>query len=894
MRLIGRGILIGLLALVFWWSSAFFAGLFQEKQRDFSTPYPEIPADRVDVYLLTEATSDANAPAEPPTLQVGETVTEPRHSPNILRFALDQKVDRLQITSMALLPASAYPTPELDKLKGLEEPGELLPPYSLKYRLFDKAGQLLHEQQYWLETRPVSWLNWQDKYAVPELFVSESRYHLAHRQAIFLRLSEWPQASQLELEMANQPESIEGAVVYVQQRFKRDKEEITQFWRKLSETKRAAVTEDKHIYPHYLWSNAEIETLLSRPWQRIGPLGIVDQDFRTLGFYRVGELGSPLLPETNQPVRPERTLWLADNKRLTLPVYSAGRVVLNLRALEPAPEGAEVYLRWHTVDDQAPVDRQIKLDAATEQWQAMLQPGLLELWSDQVVEVERMEMPDQASMQHDPHFTRLLLLTPDNPLEYQINHHGTESTPLRIELRAFKEPTNMSTALPAKVSAHWMAKGKELDTSYHDIDPQPALYERLADDRISPAAEQLDHVVSMPSFGFYRASPNLDRLRLQATSPVLVQVSTRPPKLPLIRELPRHRRNWFDDEQFMSSWFALRPEQYQTHMREQASRLLVMQHKPLRETDEDALDTRVGEVLHPLDRSANVVHLLLPEKDESSLAQSSPQRIFYALAQPPRDKAINARVTFTKDAFSQTVRPTLVFIGDRQEPQEVSIALDGQEVMRKWLGGPWGKVALPAIRSGQRDFRLAPANGQWYLNMLASPATPKAMASSRKITMPPMLLATEGYQIAPKTPLRYQVEKKDALTMLSFTLYREPQMAFNKDQNKQTPNSQTKLEVSLLAEPRDGQHTGLSIPVRQWLLDRPNDPEQNGWQLNQGNKRVDSGQRFVYVLAEDLPAGSYQVQVKVLSGPGGLLRTTRLTERDAIEIDYYREPVHAY
>ncbi len=882
MRWLGRALIVVLACLLAWFVSPYFSGFFQREHLDLTTPYPEIPADRIDVYRLNPIKGNPD-----------ELNTE--RAEHRLSFRLDQTIDRLQITSMALLSAADYPAPvQLNIAEHEEHQAPSLPPYKLTYRLVDNDGDILYAQTYWLQTRPVNWLNWKNKYPVPELFVSDSGHHLSERQAIFLRLDAWPEARELQLELVDPPEQVKGAVVYVQQRSSRDQEEITQLWRKLSEPKRAELTNDKHIYPHYLWSNTEIETLLAKQWLRVGPNGIVGQDFQTLGLYHVEDLATQIITEQVGPERADRTLWVAKDKRLTFPVYEKGHVALRLRQFDAARAGALLHLRWHSAGTEPPIDMQVRLEQETVNWHTELAPGLLELWSDQVIEVERTDMPDPSSMTHDWHFSRLFLLSPDKPLDYAIHHQTGSSTPIRIELRAFKDAANMFTEAPAEVSAHWFSEDEERDRSHYALALEPSVYERLADDRVSSASEQHQHVVSVPVYGFYRAPAKLDRLRLRSNTPVLVQVSSRPPNLPLFRALPRHSRNWFDDESFIASWFSIRPEGYQRIMSENASRLLVVQHRPLAEQAEDPNEEKVGDVLHPMEKRANLVQMLLPKATLAQVSEQSPQRVFHRI-DASGSKAVSTKLNFIKERFSPSVKPSLVFLRDTEQGQEVTVTLDQQVLVNKWVGGKWGKLALPAVRSGSRAMRIKSDEAAWYVNMLSPDTMTQKPSTALSAETAPYLLATEGYQLHRDMPLNYQVDKTSQLSILHFTFFRDALRSGRMDKtDQQTPAQETAIEVKLLSRLPDGAYPGLTLPERRWVLAAPESPELAGWLLHQGSKRIDAGQSFVFALAEDLPEGTYQLQVKVLSGPSGLLRVTRSIPQEAVDIDYYREPVYAY
>jgi hypothetical protein len=870
MRILGRSLLLLFLILLIWLAYGIWSQVFQNDHLDLATPYPNAVTERNDVYLL----STAKTPSSPATLI----------------FNLDQRIERLQIAAIPLFPLSDS-HPERFNPANVEalRQNKNTPKYAIEYSLFDDNNTLLSHETYWFNAKPTPWAQQPDQTLVPELFVSDANYYAGTRQSIYLRMENWPSARKLELRMHHQPNEIDGASVYVRQHFNRDKEEITALWRKLSDNKRTRYTQNVHMYPHYIWSSNEIDSLLSNYWQQQGPEGIVGKDFTTMGLYRVvSTQPAESLAGTN-PSQPTSSLIVSENKNLTFPIHTAGEVKLSFRPLQTDAIGKTLTLTLHPFDSSPAIIIQQLISQAAASWTGILPKGLLELSADPVLEIELQQTPDELTASHTQHLSRYYWITADKPLTYPIEHWRGQKTPIKIELRAIISQPGLVTAKDAIVNANWITTKKgSIDVRFRhrlNLDYQTSSYEHFSNSKIIGTDGKIADSLSEEKSAYYLAAENINQLQITSTSPVLVKVSSRPFELPLVRTVPTHNRGWFDEEDYLPTWFPLRPEQHHILVNQGDSAMIRTQHRPLVDRYAALDEEFIGEQIPPNQAQANLNQILLPVNNEEQLIASSSARRYRQLNSNNTLLKGPMNLNFINDNNRHTLSPSLIFQSNKSAAREVTIKLDNQDIHSQWISGHWGKVTLPKISKGSRTLDINNTNETWLVNHVDY------------VKDADYLLLKEAFSLNKRSTITYTIKKESSETLLNFTYYQE--LANKAVQGVLAED--TVIEVKLLnikqssaANVSADMSSSMTIPIRHWRLLPDSSSSEQGLMLNRGNRKTNSGTHFVYSLGDDLPAGKYQIQFSLIEGSEGYLNVSRLTPKPGTEIDYFRESIHAY
>ncbi|UZE94848.1 hypothetical protein [Alkalimarinus alittae] len=896
MRILGRSILFLCLILFIGLCYKLWQDLYQHDHLNIATPYPNAVTERNDVYLLSNT-------------KAGSLTADTDIPSSTLSFKIDQRIERLQVSTIALFPIPDN-NPEAFNQKNVDimRQQKQYPRYSIEYTLLDEHNNHLSQNTYWFNAKPSRWVHQhenqqdvnlkEDRIAhsdnendlVPEIFLSDSSVHAGTRQTIFLRMSHWPTARRLKIRLQHQPAEIAGASIYVRQNFSRSQEEATTLWRKLSESKRTRLTEGVNMYPHYIWTSAEIDALLSNYWQHLGPDGVVDVDFTTLGLYRVTDAQPATVADNSSPSLPASTLVVSKGQNLTFPIHSTGEVQLTYSPLNPNINNQDITLTFHNLDAPTPTIVKQAINPTVSTWQGTIPKGLLEISADQALEIEFQKMPDEESEHHKKHFKRYFLVGPNQPLTYPIEHWQGQATPVQIKTRAIINPSGLSTDINTTTTANWLTdKNTAVNSNSHEtplshrlsLDYQPSRYERLAGGQLTMNEAEFTNRVSVEKSAYYLAPSSIHTLQITSTSPVLVDVSTRPFKLPLLRNIPDHNRSWFDDESYIPTWFNLRPNDYHTLISQDQSVMLRTQHRPLIDREASLNEQFTSEQIPPDQAQSNLNQILVPESSDEKLSTASPVRRYRQLS--PASTQLNQpkKLNFSNTSSHRTLSPSLVYTSENGNPRKIDIALDNQVIHSQWITGKWGKITLPQITKGLRSLAIRGSTEQWFTNQVDFKIGER------------YLIQKDAYSLT-KQQMTYTINKTTADTLLNFTYYRETTNNAIED---------TLIEVRLLnTKPNDSAEKKLSnsmtIPIRHWRLapssGSGSESKEHGLMLNRGDRKTDTGSHFVYRLGDDLPVGQYQVQFSLLEGSEGYFNVSRLTPIEGVEIDYFRESNDAY
>lgn len=811
MRWFGWGLFVAILAVSSWYLVNLTNTFISDTQVDTTNPYPDVDSARRNAYLLEKS--------------------------EWLSFDLEANSDRLRINTTAAVNDT------------LPEEADIR--YSIEYKVTDSKGNELSSGLHWLKTKASSQVEVPDGQIIPRYFFSEKKYKAGIIQPLYLRTEDWPAARQLFIRFSESESALLGVAVTVAQRLPKSKGEISILWRRMGEAKRQQIAAQHHIYPHFLLTESEIEAILSHDWKQVGPSGVDKLDFRSIGLFTVGE-HSPSIKLISQN---KAGLFVDAGRNLTVPIHKDGLVTLEFKEEDGNAIDASVLVRWHPYEAGIPEDYHLSLQDGQNVWSANLKAGLLEIVSTTYLNITPLVTPDEETTAHPKHYRRPILLTPELPLSYSINHLSNQLTPIRVALRSM-QIDNFGHSIPdSRVDATWQS-GDQISTSIHYPDYAPSLYDRQM-------LQESSGWVSKPQMYYFINSRDVDSVTFTSNSPVLIQVSTRLEKLPLTRSIPIHQRGWFDPKNYQNLWYPVRPTEYRQRLYGGATLPIHSQHKPVISDSDDFTDLSVVTQYHPIEESALALRIMSPLSDESKLTQISSFRRYRKLT---NDSKI---VELESDSEISSISPAIIFRKGAESPFQVQVNIDGTTILNRWVMGASGKLSLPSLSPGRKQITINSVSGDWYINHVDVGT--------------PSLVEYQCYLLGKDQPLSFMVQKDFPQLLVNLQLF----VAMSE-------NRRSVIELELHHTLPVGEFSAYSVPIRRWQIDPPHYGQAAGFALNKEAMEVNSGTRFVYLLNEDLPQGQYLIKVRLLSGAPGFLRLTGQEKHPETEVNIYREELYGY
>jgi hypothetical protein len=643
----------------------------------------------------------------------GENYKDGEKNPTSLQFPV--QTDRGEVR---LISSANISDIEAARKAHLANPGQRWD-YQLVAEFLDSAGEILEQRQYHISANLMEMQRPDGSIGSGSFYLDSGLNPLSGEINIINLQGLSDKISGLRVKLVQADAAIVDVSLRVFQPKLNSQQETAHQWQRLSSQQRQDLARAAVLDPALLQTH-EKQNLLRNANQAIGPLGVEGRDYLVRDLYILFEnQGAPQAA----PIASVGSVFDQQNFA-TIPIpASGGKIRLDISA-SPRPEGSvssvgrEIKLRWYGSGVFQRSSSSIVWQGVALQHSLKLQGGLLELEGPReliaraFLENDEANQPDQVNQakeitpvaQHE----RAFFASQSQPVEYAISA-SAELSGLRLTVRSLM-PGQLT---PTK--AHYTAfdaAGKQLGQGLLPIPAKAAHYERvMADYSANGNDPKLANILSEPVHGFFVLPANTARFSVRAEpgngqgkneGSILVVAHTRPWALAREQRIPDDSYAYDAQGKRIPAWFLLRPQNEESMISNDRSRLLSLQSRPLEMTQEQ------GKIL-------------------SGAAQWQDYRPRGNwLARPiytPRDVEVPYREEVLPTMFSpvglgQTksieippyqgttvVQPTLVWLGPNKAT-ELEISLDGKPFYSIAAHGPYGQYQLPAIAAGRHTVEV--------------------------------------------------------------------------------------------------------------------------------------------------------------------------------------------
>ena len=633
----------------------------------------------------------------------------------------------------------------------------------------------------------------------------------------------------VRLRLAQSDPRMQDVVVRAYELVPNPEGKLDQLWAGLSRTQREKAARG-NVYPQDFLEPGEKRNLMRASWHPLGPQGIPDTDYVLRRMYVLKDLEGLEIQEPPLPVGP-----VADAGRcFTMPVPEQGmRLGIRFIPLEPLTAVASVTVKWYGRSLRERASISVAVGETGGEVSRFFAGGLIQCISPVPVRIVVTEGDggERTPVVFDPLYQRGFVAGRENTVRYDLVRGRTGPVPMRLRFRlpdVLVDPPDIFVRLVdgAGTVRKTLRPGR--------IDWVASLYDRIVGDPEAP-------LPSDPESLFILVPNSIDQVVIDATSPVLVDASTRPRGLARRINVPEDGYRMVDEDSLRQpAWFPMYPSGYRTMYGREDSVLLKVQYRPP-EDDPDLLAQRYlwesfrpggrwqgGEVIVPVEQALRV-------RDESLNAR------FVSLGS--RERTLELR----RSKGDIRVRPTVLYVYVTP-PAELKVMVDGRLFFAPRLLTPKGTLRLPPLEPGKHAMKiLAPAGVKTYINQVAS----REKAVVRRF----------GYCL--ETPLSFPVRKRT----------REQEIINLEFYSKGEGRTEIRTRIKGPASVQGRLLPELTIRERIFSVR----PGTGVVPVLMGKiARLRSAESMLVFLGEDLPPGNYVLEVDRISGPVGYVAAYRV------------------
>jgi hypothetical protein len=504
---------------------------------------------------------------------------------------------------------------------------------------------------------------------------------------------------------------------------------------------------------------------------------------------------------------------------------------------------------WHPDELELPRTRSIPLIDGQPTNEQRIGGGLLEFRSREEITLRviwRPEASDDASSARELPATaeplRAFAAPSSLPLNYSITHVEQQPTPLRVSLRRRIAPPAASAAFNTvlkaasrRVAMVWLDNtGTPLHREVLTTREQCSQYDLVTGE--SPSTR-----LTEPATFHYALPPAVAQLRFVAEDDsVLIVVCTRPDELQRTQRLPDEGTQSGRLESAARTWFPLQPDNAMVHRRHHQSLVMKVQARPPDRDPAILAGHYEWESFQP--RSFWQGRYFLTRRESSGPLREEASNTTYC-EWPIRHAE---RLTVRPPRGAAELRPRLIYVADHLAAQPIRLILDE----RAWFSfrprALQGELVLPELSS-------AIADSGHSLQIVAEPGIRIFLRSL--LTERPRLYLKRFGLLFSEGQLQFEVDKHSAETeRLLVRVY--------------FPNGLDRplsLRARLLNVHRvsSGPFSDWTLTSRQFEIEPQ--PASRSPVLDDEAATIDSGQRCLLRLGDDLPPGPYTLH---LSLPG--------------------------
>lgn len=761
-------------------------------------------------------------------------------------FPIPGQGNRLKVVSNANLNPQAAAQPEAEWL------------YALRYQIVDGPGRVLKDAIYHHRTAVSGYQPPGAAQPLTAAFYADGELVPADGRLLMIAFGETPGASRLRLRLASHAAGVETVAVRVYAREHLFEPPDTYRWQRIVRRQQETLARAS-VYGPELLRESEQANLLRLRWNPVGPLGIEGQDYRGQRLY------STLDIET-EPLRapiPPAGLYVDRDLRGTLPLPEpAGWTTLEFKDLAEQPSGsdrtagaaAEVELIWHGPQPAQRASYRVPLSGlSTTLWSEKVGGGLLEVVASRplVVKATRHQaVGPPLDLTPEPFYLRLYRLEPGQPLEFAIAHIGGQPALWRVDLRlAALDPASTAAVRYELLDG----RGRVLRQGSLALTGMTSLYDWLIG-----GSAPIGRVSEAATYGFTLPA-TVERVRLTAASPVLVNAYTRPPDLRRTVRAPEDYQPIGKEEpRGQPLWFPVLPLDAAAWLRDGRTLLLGRQSRPP-QRDPEVLAGRYDWQDYYPDGNWRGRYLLNPRDPSTPPREQALGVVFQPLA-----AGVPVRVELRGPPGRLMVDAVLLALRDTDQPDPVQISVDGQPVYTGVLTLRRSQLRLPPLPTGPHTLQvqtLRPA--RWFVNYTAGTAGG--------------LMRRLAYRLDQQALEFVYVKTGAGVEVLSGVLQR-PAGSGRRARLRATVDMPGAAILGPFSHPT----------VREWLYDLQADPDSPVPVLDTPAESVGLGQRFFLPLGDDAPPGNYRIRLWLEEG-SGYLTLYRVTPGLPVVLELFSE-----
>jgi hypothetical protein len=760
--------------------------------------------------------------------------------------------------------------------------------YAVEIDAIDRWGKTLFKRTHYHRTDTAEFRSPDGQLYTPSFYLRENLTPLSGT-VLTLDLAGFPQVSTLRLRLAHKDPDIADVVVRAYQPDRNSEQRAAFLWQRLSEKQKEALARG-NVYPHELLLEHEKRNLLLHSWTAVGPKGAEGRDYQSRELYVLldndGEIVDNAIPPSG--VIADHQIWG------TVPIPEEGgtlRLMLQPTHSTTPPEFPQnpdataaatqypVKLRWYGATLFERNETRITTLQAQQGYTMKVEGGLLE--AEAPIEMAMRAFlrrngtaPGAVEEEITPpvQYLRTIVADEENPVSYTLDTQREPSL-FRVEIRHLRTGT-----LPLRINAHYAildADGRFLKQGEIPLALPDSHYERIIGDY--SGARLTD-----PGTFFFALPSNARQIRFwpghdgssrqekaPPSPPLLISAHNRPVGLAREIRVPDDSFDFDAGGKRIPAWFPLRPDQYESSVLNNRSRVVALQARPSEEKADIVAGNYQWEDYRP---NGNWLArpIYTPREKGAPFREDILPTTFTPLA-----AGHPLVLDFPAYQGTTVLTPTLVWIGGKAAVT-LQIQVDDAPPLTIRAYGPYAETALPPLPAGRHRIRITASDkGSLYINHVRPGAG--AAPLTRRLAQ----------RFSGNLSFDYErtSDSEEALTIRLFQPSSPDSGSPAADQNHRS-----NLSVSITA-PRTPEMT----PLQGWVFNerqatvRP-DKRFSAPIFGTAGRHSDAGQPIFIPFSADAPKGKYRIVVQSRDGAGGYLTVSRMGPAIAAQRRAHTQP----
>ncbi len=715
--------------------------------------------------------------------------------------------------------------------------------YAVDYRITDSEGQFLEEGRHWMMSRSSALATTDGRRRWK--FVKGPGREVLQNRSFVIQTRDVPRAAEVAVRLGKKEEDTEAIFV---RGFVKDlvpPYRAKYLWHRLAQNKRQLLAR-RNVYSADLLTDFEKENLLRNRWVAIPPIDDAASAVRERLFtvvYRSAEDDQDLADSSSfVHLQPEIV------EVIRIPPQSESLVMSVRVGEESSPEQPRLWCRWRDVDNDEIVEEEIEIVSSPIRIERRVRGSTLELRGNHVFGLQVQALSGKERRVLFPERERVRAYRPlgNVPLEFDTVLHWRDSTPFRIHLRVLR--SEESSALREVVAVNYELIALDRRVMGRGSLIHSGAISKYASVKIGgewiPVSDRSIHYLTVPhGCHFVRLSSPVDGL--------LVSVATRPNDLPLRRTVPKPIH---EDVQTGSSlgvgrnWFSIYPSNAGDLIKRGREVFVTVRPRP----KSDVVDTTVSyqsKTLHPTTIATGTDVLV-----RSKPASSGPLDLyrFYELT------CGDEREIVCQDARHPPPLEILV-IRPRATAGIIEVLLHGESVKQAVTLTRSSYFTLEEVSRGSASLRVdCSGGGRVFMRGCVDPDAD--VWRKRRV-----------YRLGPSSPLGYRVAKRTAGT---------ERIRFSALQSLDV-GSPLVVRVSIQGFQRTSPSAWGSWTAKERVVTLGFGAEAGALGIETDEGEEFAAQSFTVSLGDDVPPGSYDVQVSVVEGEPSWFGARHLVERNS-------------